>query len=207
MPEGLLISNDNNTVQVDSTYKNMTLNQIRNVSNPILHDINKVIALRTEEGPFSIRCYCKDSINCYYAVNRGVTCYEYTWQSLPSVAGAGLEIYDAQGNVVFNSNIKPLRVLDFVSLDVRSITSFSRNYAGKKIAIVPSQIPYNWERNQQNVRGYSTIFTITGSNLSVTYGIAAEWYAYKGSLSASATRGDLFTPYANFLVVDVSNYE
>ncbi|WP_151708794.1 hypothetical protein [Acinetobacter brisouii] len=101
-----------------------------------------------------------------------------------------------------------LRVLDFVTVNIASAGAnvFSKNYQGKKIAIVSSQIPYNWERHDQNIRGYSFIFNITNSVLNVKYDIAAEWRAYTGSITGSAARNDVFQPYGNFLVVDITNY-
>lgn len=209
MGDGLLIVNDNSKLQIDSTYKNMSLTGKVNQS-LFLHTLNNIYAFRAPDGvPFSIRCFCDNGVDSYYEVSTDVISYNFGWATIPAANGIGVEIYNANEEIVFSSESKPLRVLDFVSMSIADVSGsiiFNRTYAGKDIAIIPSQIPYNWERNNQNLRGYSTIFTINGSNIAVSYGIASEWYAPRGSLTGSAARNDVFQPYVNFLVVDVTNY-
>lgn len=208
MGDGLLVEGESSHVQIDSTYKNMCLAS-KSTGNLFLHNLSNIYAFRpiTAGEAFSIRCYSNDSINCYYETSIKVESFNFGW-NVPSPS-EGLEIFNELGELVFSSNSKPLKVLDFVSMNISGVSGseiFTKNYAGKSVAIIPSQIPYNWERNNQNLRGYSTIFTINGSNISVRYGIAKEWYAYAGSLTGSASRNDVFQPYVNFLVVDVTNY-
>ena len=209
MSDGLLIINDNSKLQIDSAYKNMSL--IGKVNQSLfLHSLNNIHAFKAPNGiPFSIHCFCDNGVDCYYEVSSKVLSYEFGWASIPTANGVGIEIYNANREIVFSSESKPLRILDFVSMSIANVSGsviFNKTYTGKDVAIIPSQIPYNWERNNQNLRGYSTIFTINGSNITVSYGIASEWYAYKGSLTGSAARNDVFQPYVNFLVVDVTNY-
>ena len=209
MADGLQILNDTSNIQIDSTYRNMSLAS-KTVGNTFLHSIDNISAFKAPDNiPFSIRCYSENSIDCFYETSVDVNAFNYGWSAIPNASGVGLEVYSPSGVLTYSSETRPLRVLDFVTLNIANISGavvFRKNYPGKSIAIIPSQIPYNWERHDQNLRGYSTIFTISGSMLSVTYGIAKEWYAYAGSLTGSAARNDVFQPYANFLVVDVSGY-
>lgn len=209
MGDGLLIINDTSKLQIDSTYKNMSLIG-KSSGNLFQHTLNNIHAFKAPDNTsFSIRSYSDNSVDCYYELTTEVTSYDFGWTSIPSSNGVGIEIYNPNSELVFSNQSKSLRILDFVSMNIANISGdaiFTKNYTGKTIAIIPSQIPYNWERNNQNIRGYSTIFTINGSSLSVTYGIAKEWYAYKGSITGSAARNDVFQPYVNFLVIDVSNY-
>lgn len=208
MPAGIQINSSRGSTQIDGNYRNMNLISTEDGS-LFLHTIDNVRAFRpTLDGTFSIRCYCMDNINCYYELTRNVRCYNFGWE-LPAAQKYGLEVFNEAGVLVFSSTAKPLRVLEFVTLNVANLsgsTVFSKSYPGRTIAIVASQIPYNFERNGQNIRGYSTIFTINGDTLSVVYGVAKEWYAYRGSITTSANRNDVFQPYANFLVVDVTGY-
>lgn len=209
MPEGLLIENEGNKVQIDSKYRN--LHYFKKISGTLfLHSTEHVHAFKSNDSnPFSIRCYCMDNVNCYYELSKNVDSYQFGWNVPAAAESFGLEVYDAGGKVVFSSSTKPLRVLDFVTLNVARVSDvvvFNKRYSGKSIAIIPSQIPYNFERNNQNIRGYSFIFTVTGDSLSVKYGIAKEWRADRGSITGSAARNDVFQPYANFLVVDITGY-
>lgn len=210
MGNGLLVENDSSHVQIDSSYKNMCLSG-KSTGILFTHTLNTIHAFRalTQGVAFSIRCYSNDSVNCYYELSATAQSYDFGWTIPSTQNGSGLEIFNVSGELVFSSEAKPLRVLDFVSMNISNVSGsviFSKTYPGKQIAIIPSQIPYNWERNNQNVRGYSTIFTINGDSINVVYGIAKEWNADRGSLTGSANRNDVFQPYVNFLVVDVSNY-
>lgn len=209
MGDGLQIINDASTLQIDGKFRNMCLDNVT-TGTTFQHTLNNIRAFKpvVDGTPFHVRCYCTDNVNCYYALNTDVSSYNFGWNVPSAPTGGGLEVYDGAGVLVFSSAAKPLKVLDFVSMNISGVSGsviFSKTYAGKKVAIVPSQIPFNWERNNQNIRGYSPIFTINGATVSVTYGVADEWYADRGSLTGSANRNDVFQPYMNFLVVDVTN--
>lgn len=176
--------------------------------NLFLHNLNNIYAFRpiTTGEEFSVRCYSNDSINCYYETSIKVESFSFGYANLIRRDG---DIQRTRG-ACFSSSSKPLKVLDFVSMNISGVSGdviFTKTYTGKSVAIIPSQIPYNWERNNQNLRGYSTLFNINGSSISVRYGIAKEWSAQRGSLTGSASRNDVFQPYVNFLVVDVTNYQ
>lgn len=208
MGNGLLVEGESSHVQIDSTYKNMCL-ATKSTGNLFLHNLNNIYAFRpiTTGEEFSVRCYSNDSINCYYETSIEVESFSFGWD-VPT-SSEGMEIFNELGELVFSSSSKPLKVLDFVSMNISGVSGdviFTKTYTGKSVAIIPSQIPYNWERNNQNLRGYSTLFNINGSSISVRYGIAKEWSAQRGSLTGSANRNDVFQPYVNFLVVDVTNY-
>lgn len=204
---GLIIYNDNSLIQIDSKYKNMCMHT-KTQGNLFRHGLGGIHAFNLENTSFDIRCFANASNECYYSTQVDVTDYYFNWD-VPA-AFLGLEVYNSKNERVFSSNSKPLKVLDFVSLDVNSLSlgsvCHSKNYNVSKIAIVPSQIPYNFRRIGQNILLDSFSFLIRGGSLEVSYKEVMSLYAYRGSSTASAASSSSFQPYGNFLVIDVSHY-
>lgn len=204
---GLVIYNEQSRVQIDSKYKNMCLHS-KSQGTLFRHGLEGIHAFNLENSSFDIRCFANASNECYYSTQVAVTDYYFNWD-VPA-ATLGLEVYNSENERVFSSNSKPLKVLDFVSLDVNSLNlgsvCHSKNYNASKIAIVPSQIPYNFRRIRHNILLDSFSFLINGGHLEVSYKQVMSLYANKGSITISAAGSASFQPYGNFLVIDVSHY-
>lgn len=204
---GLMIYNDQNRIQIDSKYKNLCLDS-KSTGKLFRHTLEGIHAFNLENGFFDIRCFANISNECYYATQTDVTDYYFNW-NVPA-ASSGLEVYNSQNERVFSSNSKPLRVLDFVSLDVNSLilgsVCYSKSYNASKIAIIPSQIPYNFRRDRHYILLDSFSFLMSGGSLEVSYKQVMHLYAYKGSSTISAASSASFQPYGNFLVIDISHY-
>lgn len=204
---GLVIYNEQSRVQIDSKYKNMCLHT-KALGKLFRHGLGGIHAFNLENRSFDIRCFANAFNECYYSTQVDVTDYYFNWD-VPA-ASLGLEVYNSKNERVFSSNSKPLKVLDFVSLDVNSLNlgsvCHSKNYNVSKIAIVPSQIPYNFRRNRHYILLDSFSFLVSGGSLEVSYREVMSLYAYKGSSSISAASSSSFQPYGNFLVIDISHY-
>lgn len=204
---GLIIHNEQSQVQIDSTYKNMCLHSMSQ-GTLFRHGLGGIHAFNIENSSFDIRCFANANDECYYSTQVAVTDYYFSWD-VPA-ATLGLEVYNANNERVYSSNAKPLKVLDFISLDVNSLNLGSvchaKKYNASKIAIVPSQIPYNFRRSGHDILLESFSFLITGGQLVVSYKQVMSLYAYKGSITTSAANSASFQPYGNFLVIDISHY-
>lgn len=143
----------------------------------------------------------------YYTTNRiqGFgTMYAFTSSKPTSDENYGLEVYDASGDIVFNSNQKPLKILDIINIpDVRQsrttvsgrVTHWRKAYGSKTAAIVLVRQPL-WASGSD--------FKTSGVALRDSYIALEETVEHRDGELADRWIGNTFALYA--LVIDVTNF-
>lgn len=73
--------------------------------------------------------------------NQHLECFKFGLRSTPT--NFGIEVFNENGNQIFASQLKYMKILDFVSMELRNMRdgAFIRSY-DKKIAIIPISIPF-----------------------------------------------------------------
>ncbi len=144
-----------------------------------------------------------------------VTAYNFE-RNMPD-SNYGLSVYGPKGEVLYNSNSKPLRVLDRITgtitkeQEFNTLQLFSQTYPYKKVAVVFGQSPlgaiFTAEgMDQSNVSLWTTVATVSNNGSSVEI-------KYAGSFSGSAHYGGGGGSWQNHmqntydvLIVDVTDY-
>ena len=72
----------------------------------------------------------------------------------------GLQVFNAEGNIVFNSSNRYLKVVDVISQDIDDLSDIDRSYASD-IAVVPLSCRYTRSYNPQRITFWQHFFTIT----------------------------------------------
>ena len=118
---GIIVYNNDKNLVLDNSYKNFYVSRVITLTGAGTTTgtfaSGEYLAAVGGVSSMTIDAYCENTMS-------GWTCYVKTWQSglrvyvlstnVPDTAhGVGLEIWDASGKVIFNSNVNPARVLAF----------------------------------------------------------------------------------------------
>ncbi|MCE7762959.1 hypothetical protein GQL56_09930 [Pseudomonas putida] len=163
MPAGLQVINDNGILQVDESFKNMVLTQKGTVTLSRPSGVGAVpyqaAAYATIAYPVSARqpvlALRSNALVCYLANDNGFTVFGsasgaidyYIFDQIgfgTSAGNIGLQVFDANGSEVFNSNNKYMKVLDLYSVELvvsnpgnpPTVPTYSGSVpSGKKLAV------------------------------------------------------------------------
>lgn len=139
MTAGLEVRNTHNSVQINERYKNLMLMrkirlsdlpptahnyyQDRHIRSLTLLDGEELIAvnayvpelkgMRIYSNYPNERAYIFDTNKTASVEN--LTVYIYGYKHYPAAHGAGMQVFDAEGNIIFNSQKKYLKVLSFAN--------------------------------------------------------------------------------------------
>lgn len=161
MPEGLLVTNDANFIQIDSLFKNHRLTQQGTISMPaptvvgsewfpnpgstFITAINPVLAYRCA-GAWAvvsmIRTISATTFKIEAVSDAAAPVDFYVFDDVPPTSSNfGLQVFDTGGNQVYDSNDQSLRVLDvFNQGSVLVGSDVQRSYGGRKVAVVTSGV-------------------------------------------------------------------
>lgn len=130
MPAGLTIYNDSGTVQIDESYKNLAFKERRAIV--LSHSFGRAIVDVVVAGPNIVMAmqsgqYAPTLINTDFdgtnwtyrwgfeydgTFSPGDTAYAYIFDvAQASSDTCGLEVYDASSVLVYNSNVRPLKIV------------------------------------------------------------------------------------------------
>lgn len=161
MPAGLEIINDAGYFQIDSTFKNHRLTQtgtltippptvfgielIAGEANTFITAVNPILAYRSGSC-WAMVALVRTLTPTTFQIKAlshepGPVEYFIFDQVAPSPTNYGLQVYAADGSLVYDSNDKSLRVLDiFNQGSVLLGFDSQRSYPGKKVAVVTSGV-------------------------------------------------------------------
>lgn len=163
MPEGLQIFNDSGFIQIDANYLNMELKSKgsavigpSNMANGG-STIGKVSFSVGGENP-SIAFISSGMAACYLAsrsgstftfeiyngenANNTVEWFVFDNSNNDGAGNSGLQVFNAVGRLVFDSNKKYLRVLDYWERSASALES--RSYPGKRVAVMMCDYGYRF---------------------------------------------------------------
>lgn len=200
-------------VQVDGRYKNLYFHRKFNLSSgaqtiTFLTQSPACYAIQSVEGVSILpKGNLGDNLqtkNEYY-VYGNCTTYEFSAQTIQRAA-VGLNIYnEITGELVFSSNIKPMRVVAAISGTAQMVQGevlYSRQLpADRSYAVVMGNLPIRIQAVAGNQINYFTakITTTTNGFVSIVIESAANERAF-------ALNGDLIFGTYQFLVIDVTDY-
>lgn len=218
---GLRILNTAGTVQIDELYKNMEVRAVGTATTTMAYSgaasiaeiaysgANPILVIRSANPATLYKQQVSGSSWTFYVVVLGATgqSVDYWIFDNPDNAtptGYGLAVYSASGDVIFNSNKKYLRVVDFFkgtgwSADNRTYVSgrvygFATVFAGYGEQLITLSGGF-YIRNE---------FAMSGSN--ITNGIRFEGALISSEVQAgSVTDGETYYRFG-FMVVDLTDY-
>lgn len=171
MDAGLQVLNDTHNIQIDSTYKNLcygyTLNNIgTDTTWEIAVDQNKLYILEPSQGVFvGVAAFAKSDTEPYYRIYGNAKVHVYTDRQTQNNTGAGLQVFNAQGSKVFDSDSIQLKILDYmygylgpVSQDIRDNYDYplqDKTYNTNRLGVLLGQTPVglNWYKQTQKFSG------------------------------------------------------
>lgn len=159
MPEGLLVINDSNFIQIDSEFKNHRLVQTGTINipgplvsapelvagevNTFINGVNPILAYRSA-STWAMCSLLRTGIPTVFQLKAlsdtaGAVDFYIFDDVAPTPLNYGLQVFNAAGVQVYDSGDKSLRVLEvFNQGSVLVGTDVQRTYAGKKVAIITS---------------------------------------------------------------------
>lgn len=239
MPTGFQVINDNGYLQIDETFKNMVLVQKGTVT---LAKVNGVGTLPYQQAAYAAIAYPvisrqpvlalrSNALACYLANNNGFTVYGsegavveyyiYDQIGFGNAAGnAGMQVFDANGVEIFNSNNNYMKVLSSYSVDLPvtnpgnppTVPTYSGSApSGIRLAVSmgvqstgyyiegigtpnqPAALIRYWQA--QCVTPAANTFTISNSVIQ----------AFGGPIPAQPGLSGSISPYNSGLILDVTN--
>ena len=213
MEAGLVIYNDSNTIQIDSTYRNMTYVRSRSISsgdqmiNPPSSN-PRMSATYSESGMMCVPMWDAggpDNGNKYAVVGSGQF---YDFEDIPlTESRAGLNVYRPDGSLSFSSDMSPLRVLYAESGELPDFSDrilYSGVVAsGRKVAVILGQQPIKIvaDRSGSPTRLRSKGLRVTTNSSGFVEIKFMEYYSVVADVSGSF--GDL---HYDFLIVDITGF-
>lgn len=224
---GLTVYNDSSTIQIDSTFMNYGLVskgvltfQIPDASVPsptppkiTVTGRNPLIAYRSDITVSPVRSKSGNSFVFEFqvfskSVQPQTKTIEYFIYDEPVGQGTyGLQVFDANGKLVFDSSRPYMKVLDVIdrtaAFPLSRWTETKYSYSNKKIAIVMSQLAIKVVDDVGTVQGNTLLGLVlpqvTGqSTFSIFDG--GQWYEYGGRPSTQSTQSS-----SSMMVIDVTN--
>lgn len=230
MPEGLQIFNDAGFVQIDANYLNMELkNRGSGVIPPsnmaaggaqsssitfTVNGENPAIAVISER---MAACYLisRSGSSFTFAIyngedaNNSVEWFQFDNSSAEGAGNSGLQVFNGGGRLVFDSNKKYLRVLDYWERGTGNLET--RGYPGKRIAVIMCDYGYRFVVQNSPVDPSNQNYKFLQSQLD-----CARTASDSLSIQLTATWTNAFAPYhgeqnvvegpSRWLVVDVTNF-
>lgn len=197
MPAGLLIYNDHNTVLIDNEYQNLAVVSQGTQSNPPSYDGSNLTAIK--------------------ATSLAHTSYSW-WKFGNPVAptgNAGLQVFDAAGNLTFDSRLKYARVIDVFTGPTTGTATHTYD-AGRSYAVITAKRGWKTEQETRQdpdeppgIQNYRRRFILARCYVSGASVIAGWHTGPWGNWS-----GPIQTPpapptndsWAQYMVLDVTGY-
>lgn len=223
MPEGIQVYNDSGILQIDGTFRNLSLISTgsilcNNTSTEIPATYGDVV-VPNSTSPLLAFPGIGNGVTCtvisvsgsnrtfrvFYEGNVSVTIPYYVFDVPDSTPTTfGLQVYNSSGQLCFDAAKKYMRVLDFYTNNPVFPNSVSKTYPGKTVALIPT----TYSRGVVGVIPMPTRYQwsvawgrIIGSNqLDLHFG--SVFISTSGS-------GDPLTggnPQNGWLVIDITNY-
>ena len=212
MATKIVFRNNSGAITVDGTYKNLQYHSKSTIAQgavqklPLAAPMPNLWALASTDGIQMCPSYNNpqvsyDRVDVWSVVGTGER-FEFCDKAFVRAA-PGINIYnETSGELVFSSNIKPMRVVDAIS-GVANMTN----------GVVLLEKTYNTARKYAVVMGSIPVRMWAGSNIETLCPRIQTSNGYvKISLekmtqsTAGGYRGTLQSPPYNFLVVDVTGY-
>lgn len=191
MGDGIIIYNDNNNVQIDSTYKNMCFhskmfkNTTYSIRGKPVWDLavnqNHVYVIVPKAGTLvGIAPFAKSDTQPYYHIFGPAHIITYSDDQSDLSINSGVQVYNNAGQIVFNSNKVQLKIIDYlfghlgdlsqdirVSIDIllQKKTYIGHNNLGVLIGLSP--VGLNWYKFMQRFSGLH--FAIDGNTVECRY--------------------------------------
>lgn len=208
----IVFRNNSGAITVDGTYKNLQYYSKSTIAQGAAQKLSlaapmpNLWALASTDGIQMCPSYNNpqvsyDRIDIWSVVGTGER-YEFCDKDFVK-ANPGINIYhETSGELVFSSNIKPMRVVDAIS-----------GVANMSAGEILLEKTYNTSRNYAVVMGSIPVRLWAGSNIE-TYcpriqtsnGYVKISIEKMTQSAAGSYRGTLQTPRYNFLVVDITGY-
>lgn len=205
MDGGLAIYNNSGTIQIDSTYRNLTYIRTRNIAagKQIVTyptDAPRMIAMYSTTGIMFLPAYEADT----YFANGSGQFYDFEdAEIIPT--HAGLNVYRGDGSICYSSDTKPLRVLHYQSGSLSGIGDqivYSGVIAaGRKVAVIMGQQPMVMMGAGKTIviKGLKVVTNESGFvEISFTF-----FRQLASAVSTTGYRGDL---NYDFIIVDITGF-
>ena len=233
MPEGLQVFNDSGFVQIDANYLNM---ELKSKGSAVIGPSNmanggsligKISFTVGGETP-AVAVISSGYVACYLAsrsgnsftfeiyngesANTSVEWFVFDNSNNEGVGNSGLQVLNAAGRLVFDSNKKYLRVLDYWEKMEGSLEApETRNYPGKRVAVIMCDYRYRFLVTNSPANPGSTTMKFIQSQLDCSRTINDSLSV---KLTATFTNANASNPGVNgagegpsrWLVADVTNY-
>lgn len=209
MATKIVFRNNSGAITVDGSYKNLQYHSKSNIYGgvrqtlPLNSPMPNLWALHSPNGIMMCPAYTAGNTTANeWSISGGGERYEFCRKDFIE-ASPGINIYNEySGELMFSSNIKPMRVVDAISglanMNGGTILLEKTYNNSKKYAVVMGSIPTRLVAGS-NIETYCPrIRTINGY---VKISIEKMTQA-----NAGAYRGDIQTRNYNFLVVDITGY-
>ncbi|SDC69621.1 hypothetical protein SAMN04487864_11529 [Succiniclasticum ruminis] len=177
MPDaGMTVYNGNNKIQIDGSYKNLYLSRKITLSGAGVTSgsfaSGEVIAAVGGTGAQTIDAYCVNSPTGWTCTvksfSAGMCVYVFSTKVTASAHGAGLQVFNGSGDIVYDSNNKHPLVVGFGQSDSNSVATAIRPAIAvcnhQRIAYTDKKewIEYKYEPKQESVfhpaeYGYKTV--------------------------------------------------
>lgn len=224
---GFRVRNQNRILQIDGTYSNLEFKS-KGTLTPASQD-NNVLGYYADVQPPSANAimavvgqgdgvYIKKLANGNYRVYSGrslpsqVTPFTYYFfdkaSSSASGGGVGFVVRSRiTGQVVYNSNRKYLRILDFINATVLPNESATWNYPGKTIAVVQCRKSF-YRIHSPSGSPTQPVMVIGWNNSCIRNLSASSFNAWNRGTHAVTAGGNQFysdsVPFVSYIVVDVT---
>ncbi|HDL4193743.1 TPA: hypothetical protein PW739_002603 [Mannheimia haemolytica] len=161
---------------------------------------DEIIVIKYSDGQVCL-LYRENGIATLATENATFAEYLIFSTNVPKSGGYGIEVYNSAGNVVFSSNHKFLRPIEYVDLNPSKNVFRFTGQANRQYGIILSNFGFDFVINYDN--GYSTSRSAKVSGNFIEFGFCKYHYSglYKTGMSYNSK-----VMYFNALVVDITGY-
>lgn len=210
MSVGLTVYNDKNKLQISSDYINVCLKSKSTIPKPP-HNKTGLFDSWNDTPMFAIRptpgtgmlSFIKSNSNTGADLSTGTIYNFHEVLPVANTSKLGLELFDANGRLVYASDYRNLSIIDSVTLTRSStVWSWSKNYGRTDIAVIPviTAMEFVGPLNIPT-RGFLVMCFALSST-----GVLSIGQKPVGSAPGGANQPFINSSTLSFLVIDVSGY-
>lgn len=210
MPAGLTVYNDKNKLQISSDYINVCLKSKKAIPKPP-HNKTGLFDSWNDTPMFAIRptpdtgllSFIKSDSNTGVDLSTGTIYNFHEEMPVSNTSNLGLELYDANGRIVYASDYRNLSIIDSVTLTrSNTVWDWSKNYGSTDIAVIPviTSMQFVGPIGIPS-RGFLVMcFALSSA------GVLSIGQKPVGSAPSGANQPYINSSMISFLVIDVSGY-
>ncbi|BAM29098.1 hypothetical protein G176_gp26 [Xanthomonas phage CP1] len=228
MPAGLVVYNSSNILQIDSTYRNMSLVSTATIALSGTDQGTCYVDIPRSGGTSVIAWKSNFAVSRSYGPNgdfrlsanienrnSSIQYYIFDWPRFIAEGSGGLQVRDTSGELIFDSSMKWMKVVALVATGNASSSGTANNFAAKTYATMQASPAGSLSFNQlggADAQGNATF--VISSSATGTYstangmGWAGVQYYRNAQIKAQAVPAPQggSTGVGNALLLDVSYY-